>query len=384
MITREEYELLMSGEVREAIRRNRERDPLEVALDKRVAHASLVATQVKCLQRARRKLPSYAAAECILPPRAYEQASSEAVAAVKRLSGDRLLDLTCGLGVDSYLLSRRFREVVAVERDPVLVGIARENFRRLGVENVRVVQASAEEFLAACRERFDWIYVDPDRRDAAGRRQVRLEDCSPDVLALRGRLDETAGRLCVKCSPLFDVDEAFRLLPGCRVEAVSAGDECKELNIYLDGSQAGARVAEAVGLGRAEVAAEAYDPSPSEGPFEPERYRWLAVPDVALQKVRIVCHLLRERCFVRSENGYGFAVEQPRDFPGRVFEIAAIEPYAPKALKRSLKGQRAEILKHDFPFRTAQILSDTGLREGGGLRLAFTRIDGKNWMIRLK
>ena len=251
MITREQFELLMSGEVREAIRRNRERDPLEaveealgrdpleVALDKRIVHPSLVATQVKYLQRARRKLPSYAAAECILPPRAYEQSSSEAVAAVKRLSGDRLLDLTCGLGVDSFLLARRFREVVTVERDPVLADIARENFRRLGVERVRVEHASAEEYLAGCRERFDWVYVDPDRRDAAGRRQVRLEDCSPDVLALRGRLNEVADRLCVKCSPLFDVDEAFRLLPGCRVEAVSAGDECKELNICIDGSEAG-------------------------------------------------------------------------------------------------------------------------------------------------
>lgn len=384
MMTLEQFERLASGEVREAIRRNRERDPLEIALDKRIPHASLVATQVKYLQRARRKLPSYAAAECILPPRAYEQASSEAAAARKRLSGDRLLDLTCGLGVDALALSRRFREVVAVERDPVLAAVARENFRRLGAENVRVVNAPAEAFLAGCRERFDWIYVDPDRRDGDGRRQVRLEDCSPDVLALRGQLGETAGRLCIKCSPLFDVDEAFRLLPGCRVEAVSAGDECKELNIYLDGTRAGARAAEAVGLGRAEVEAAAYDPSPSAEPFEPERYRWLAVPDVALRKVRIVCHLLRGRCFVRSENGYGFAEERPEGFPGRVFEIEAIEPYAPKSLRRTLKGARAEILKHDFPLRTERILSDTGLKEGGGLRLAFTRIDGKNWMIRLK
>lgn len=384
MTTPEQYELLLRGEVREAICRNLERDPLEIALDKRIPHASLVATQVKYLQRALRKLPSYAAAECILPPRAYEQASSEAVAAAKRLSGDRLLDLTCGLGADAFLLSRRFREVVTVERDPVLAAVARENFRRLGAENVRVEQASAEEFLADCRERFDWIYADPDRRDAEGRRQVRLEDCSPDVLALRGRLDEVSDRICVKCSPLFDVDEAFRLWPGCRVVAVSSGDECKELNLIADGTRAGARAAEAVGWGRVEAEAATYDPSPSKGPFEPERYRWLAVPDVALQKVRLVCHLLRGSCFVRSENGYAFAAERPEGFPGRIFEIAAIEPYAPKSLKRTLKGVRAEILKHDFPYRTAQILADTGLREGGEVRLAFTRIDGKNWMIRLK
>lgn len=384
MIDREEYELLRSDELRRLILCNRERDPLEIALDKHLPHAALVATQVKYLQRAVRKLPSYAAAGCILPPRAYEQASGEAVAAVKDLSGGRLLDLTCGLGVDSFLLSRRFGEVVALERDPLLAEIARENFRRLGVENITVVARSAEEFLADCRERFDWIYVDPDRRDAEGRRRVRLEDCSPDVAALRETLRRVGERLCIKASPLFDVDEAFRLLPGCRVEAVSIGGECKETVICDDGLRPGARAAVAVGVGRVEAASGEYDPTPSAGPFEPGRYRWLLVPDVALQKVRLVCHALRGSCFVASENGYGFAAERPEGIPGRVFEIERIEPYAPKSLKRELRGVRAEILKHDFPASTAEILRQTGLREGGGIRLAFTRIGGKNWTIRLK
>ena len=74
MITPEEYALLRTDEVREAIARARGRDPLEVATDRRVPHARLVATQVKYLARAERKLPSYAAAQCILPPLAFEQA----------------------------------------------------------------------------------------------------------------------------------------------------------------------------------------------------------------------------------------------------------------------------------------------------------------------
>lgn len=60
-----------------------------------------MATQVKYLARAAQKLPSYAAAQCILPPLAFEQASSEACAAHKLLEGDTVLDLTCGLGADA-------------------------------------------------------------------------------------------------------------------------------------------------------------------------------------------------------------------------------------------------------------------------------------------
>lgn len=101
MMTPEEYDLLLTDEVQRAIAVSRGRDPLDVALDRTVPHARLVATQVKYLARAASKLPSYAAAQCILPPLAFEQASSEACAAHKRIDGDTALDLTCGLGVDA-------------------------------------------------------------------------------------------------------------------------------------------------------------------------------------------------------------------------------------------------------------------------------------------
>ena len=112
MITPGEYTLLLTDEVQRAIAANRGRDPLEVALDRNTPHARLVATQVKYLARAEAKLPSYAAAQCILPPLAFEQASSEACAAHKRIAGGAVLDLTCGLGADAFFLARRFRRVV--------------------------------------------------------------------------------------------------------------------------------------------------------------------------------------------------------------------------------------------------------------------------------
>lgn len=175
VITSEEYALLLTGEVQRAIAAARDRDPVEVAMDRTVPHARLVATQVKYLARAVQKLPSYAAAQCILPPRAFEQASSEACAAHKRITGDTVLDLTCGLGVDAFFLSRRFRRVVTLERNEVLARAAAENFSRLEATNIEVVNTSAEEYLRQEDLHFDWIYADPDRRSAEGRKLVRLE-----------------------------------------------------------------------------------------------------------------------------------------------------------------------------------------------------------------
>lgn len=383
MMTLDEYRLLTEPDVRRAVEANRGRNPLEVALDKRLAHAALVATQVKYLARAAAKLPSYAAAGCILPPLAFEQASSEACATHKRIGGGRLLELTCGLGVDTLFLSRRFEQVVTLERSEVLAAVARENFRRLGVTNVEVVNAPAEEYLARCAEHFDWLYADPDRRSADGRKQLRLEASSPDVLALLPRLKEVADRLCFKLSPLFDVDEAFRLFGPCRVEAVSLGDECKELVVSIDGEPP---LLEATALGRGSFALPpaGRDGATPPGAFLPERYGWLVQPDVALQKCRLARRALEGVADIWSDNGYGFAAGEPRDVLGRVFAIERIEPFDPGRLRRELRGCGAELLKHDFPLSGEELARRLGVRRGGGVRLAFTRIEGRFWTIRLK
>ena len=370
---------MLLPEVRRAIEAACGRDPLEVALDSRIPHARLVATQVKYLERARHKLPTFAAARCILPPRAFEQASSEGCARCKRIEGDRVLDLTCGLGVDAWALSRRFRRVTTLERDPVLAAVAAENFSRLGVANVEVVNSSAEEFLQREGLHIDWIYADPDRRSADGRKLVRMEDCSPDVVALLPRLREAAPKLCVKNSPLFDVDEAFRRFGPCRVEVLSVGDECKEVVVYADGSEPEI-VAEAVGRGR--FAVPYGTPSPVlPGRFDPSRCRWLALPDVALRKARLARLRLAGKADCWSENGFGFAAEAFDDPLVRLLPVERIEPFDPRRLKRELKGRRVEILKRDFPIEQTELMRRLGVRSGDDLRLAFTRIGNDYWVL---
>lgn len=381
MISREEITILCRPEVQQAIRANLDRDPLQVALDRQVPEARLVATQIKYLQRARRKLPGYAQACCILPPRAFEQASSEQTAAYKPIEGDTVLDLTCGLGVDAVALSRRFRRVVTLERNEALVEVARINLQRLGITNVEVVHTSAEEYVTHCRDHFDWIYADPDRRSAEGRKLVRLEDCSPDIVALYPRLRELADALAIKNSPLFDVEEALRYFPRSRVEVLSLDDECKEVLIYDDG-RGPLITATALGQG-------SYDgqqtPSIAQPPiFDPHAYQWLIIPDVALQKCRLVREHLAGKADCWSENGYGFAAVRPEGVLGRSEAIEAIERFNPKLLKRALKGHRVELLKRDFPISIEELRQRLAVKPGGEMRLAFTKIGEEYWTIRLK
>ena len=379
----EELDILRLQEVRQAIEENIERDPLRVALDNRIPHAREVATQVKYLQRARQKLRRMYEARCILPQRAFEQASSEQTAAAKRLSGGRLLDLTCGLGIDSTAMAERFESVVAIERDEVLAEVVRENLRRQGIDNVEVVTASAEEYVAACKEQFDWIYVDPDRRTDQGRRVVRLEDCSPNVVELWPALKRISSRVAIKNSPLFDVEEAFRLFGNCGVEVLSLAGECKEVMIYADGREP-ALAAEAVGKGRVEFKRSEIVNWPMPEEFAAAEYSHLIIPDVALQKARLVRHALHDVADVWSENSFGFARTEPRDVLGRVEEIARIEPFDMKALKRELKGVGTDITMRDFPHPLDEVRRRTGMRSGNEQRLALTKVEGRCYTIYLK
>lgn len=382
-MTLEELDILRSEEIRRAIEENIERDPSAVALDKRVPRASLVATQVKYLQRARRKLPRLYAARCIIPPRAFEQCSSEECAERKHISGGSVLDLTCGLGIDAMALSGRFERVVAIERDEVLAEVVRYNMSLLGIKNVEVVTASSEEYVATTTEHFDWVFADPDRRASDGRKMVCLEDCSPDMLKLMPLLRGRARRVAMKLSPLFDCDEAFRLCSPAEVEVVSVGGECKEVNIYTSAERDLLRVA-VVGGREWEFSPEDMTLSGSAERFEDRAWRYMLIPDVGLQKGRVAIAALRDYASIWSNNGYAFACELPAvELPVRIYPIRVIEQYNPRELKRRFKGVGVELLKRDCRLSTDAVRKAAGMKPGSEAMVAITTIESKSWVVEL-
>ena len=384
MLSNADIDIMATEEFRHSVLRNIERDPVVVALDKRVENASLVATQVKYLQRAKHKLPRLYSAGCIIPPRAFEQSSSEDSAEVKAISGGSILDLTCGLGIDTMSFAERFDRVVALERDEVLARVVRYNLGLLGVKNVEVVTTTAEEYLSQCDEHFDWVFVDPDRRSAEGKKMVRMEDCSPNVLEQMANIERVANRLGVKLSPLFDVEQARRLFPCSEVEVVSIAGECKELNVY---TRAGSEVLRIViaGVGVWEYGFEATTAQPTVAPLDVDNARYLIIPDVAMQKGRVAVAEFSPYAQIWSNNGYAFANELPEGkIPAKVYEIERIERYNPKQLKKEFKGKGVEILKRDTQLSIDVVRKATSMRAGSEHMMAITAIGSDIWVVHIK
>ena len=384
MLSNVDIDIMATEEFRQCVLRNIERDPVVVALDKRVENASLVATQVKYLQRAKHKLPRLCSAGCIIPPRAFEQSSSEDSAGVKAISGGSLLDLTCGLGIDTMSFAERFDRVVALERDEVLARVVRYNLGLLGIKNVEVVTTTAEEYLSSCEEHFDWVFVDPDRRSAEGKKMVRIEDCSPNVLEQMPNIERVANRLGVKLSPLFDVEEARRLFPCSEVEVVSIAGECKELNIYTKAAKQVLRIVIA-GVGVWEYDFDATTAQHTTALLDIDSAKYLIIPDVAMQKGRVAVAEFSPYAQIWSNNGYAFASALPEwQIPAKVYEIERIERYNPKQLKKEFKGVGVEILKRDTQLSIEAVRKATSMRAGSERMMAITAIGSDIWVIHIK
>ena len=177
--------------------------------------------QIAGWQKARTKLPSWAARDGIIyPPHlSMEQCSSEATAIYKaRIAGKgrRFVDLTAGFGVDAAFIAVGFQQVVTIEQQEKLCAITSENYRVLGLDQVEVRCGNGVEYLHTM-DHADLIFIDPARRDEHGGRTYGIADCTPNVLELREELLAKADRVMIKLSPMLDwrkaVEDLKALLP---------------------------------------------------------------------------------------------------------------------------------------------------------------------------
>ena len=205
----------------------------------------VIAAQMR--QKLRKKLPLWAETQGVEIPSSLslEQCSGQETALYKaevalRIAGPgaTIADLTGGLGVDSWAFSQKFKTVLYNEALTPLAEAAARNFKALGRNNIIIsnqtaTPATLETILGTIGPNI--IYLDPARRAENGKKVFLLEDCSPDILALKDKLLAASPNLLVKLSPMADITMLLeRLGPTCReIIVVCADGECKELLVRM-------------------------------------------------------------------------------------------------------------------------------------------------------
>lgn len=386
--------------------------------------------QIAGWQTARAKLPTLAATDGIIyPPHLnMEQCSSEATARYKaalagrllgRLDGAQrpteLIDITGGLGIDFSFLAPHFARAVYVERDRSLCAIASHNFKCLGLTAAETVNGDGVAYLrqrlasASGLSARPFVFIDPARRDANGRKVIGIDDCTPDVSALKETLMRATSGVLLKLSPMLDWHAAARaFIPYCReVHIVSVGNECKELLLVLSPSVPAAADTQAIRLVCANDAetfelAFSFGVKPSEPsgrmitvspdyraaaaeyqPLRPDGLvgACLCVPNASIMKAGVFDALATAFSVtpVDRDSHLFVSSREVADFPGRRFRITGLTTLNKRELRQRLAGiTQANIAVRNFPLSAAELRKRLKLRDGGSCYLFATTMGGRH------
>ncbi len=385
----------MNEITKQFIRENLNADVPTLALKKAPVgtDVSLALRQIEARQLLKKKVPSWSANEELLfPPHlSIEQCSSEASAKYKAslMQGQSFADLTGGLGIDTFFISQHFQQADYVERQVELCDLARHNFAALG-SHIEIWNETADDYLKHCGTK-DYIFIDPARRDAYGRKTVSIADCTPDVVALQDLLLEKAGRVVVKLSPMLDVTKALEELHHVHeVHVVAVANECKELDFVMERGYEGEVQCVCANLltRQPDVRFALEDEKNATAALAETVMRFLYEPNPAVMKAG--CHKLLTRrfgVFKLHKNSNLFTSDiLVADFPGRIFEVEAFAPFNKKVKQTLLSDvDNASIAVRNFPLTVAELRKALKIRDGDGIYLFATTLKGeKRVVIRTK
>ncbi len=341
--------------------------------------------QIAGRQKARTKLPSWAAIDGIVyPPHlSMEQCSSEATARYKASiagKGALFVDLTAGFGVDMALISQGFQKAVHVERQPQLCAISSENFRLLGLNHIEVVCGDGVAYLHTMRHA-DLLFIDPARRDVHGGRTYDISDCTPNVLEILDEMLEKADRVMIKLSPMLDWRKAVADLGKVNeVHIISVDNECKELLLILSKTMKPLRL---FCVNNDEGFEVVEDLLPQPRPL-PQDMRYLYEPNASVMKAG--CFALIEQRFgvVQLERNSHLFVSDKEilGFPGRRFMIEKRTTMNKRELKAALADvDQANITVRNFPMSVAELRKRLKLKEGGDVYIFATTISDEGHQL---
>ncbi len=387
----------LSSETLKFIKEHQEEDMRMLALQ--AARYPLVdmpaaITQITGLQIIKEKVPAWHATDGLIYPKhlSLEQCSSEITARYKAslLKGDTLIDLTGGFGVDCTFFAPNFKKVVYVERQNELCKIATHNFPILELHHIKVINADSVEYLRTT-DKVSCIFIDPARRNTAGRKVTAITDCEPDVKSLSSLLLNKADKVMVKLSPMLDLSLALSDMPEtCETHIVSVCNECKELLLILNNDKNKENKIYCINLdkkGNMQCFVFTRENEQSARcDYTSTIHKYLYEPNAAILKAgayKCVANIYKIKKLHPNSHLYT-ADELIKDFPGRVFSCLSVFSLHKKEMKKELNGiSHANITVRNFPASVAELRKRTKLKEGGDTYLfATTLADEKKVLIK--
>lgn len=373
---------ILSAEVSKFIKENLKKDlPSLILKGSPFENVSIqeIATQIKGLKVAEKKFPElYKNSDIIYPPQLnLEQTSSQITARYKSslIDGRTGIDITGGLGIDSYFISKNFDNLYYCELNKSLAEIAEHNFLALNSQNITVYTDDGLKVLKESEKNFDWTYADPARRDDYGGKVYKFEDCEPNIPKHLKMIFQNSEHLMVKSSPILDITAGIQELRFVKeIHIIAVKNEVKELLWILNKDLSGTPVIKTINFEKdkiQELSGKVEKNHPQVEFSLPQSY--LYEPNAAIMKSGLF-DLVAVKTQTRKlhQHSHLYTSGELINFPGRTFNITEIKEYKPSDLKRYFKSKKANITTRNFPESVESIRKKFKIKDGGTDYIFFT------------
>lgn len=372
---------LLQPEIQAYIREHVNDDVKKLALQKNpfpnVPWADIL-NQIAARQKAKEKLPTWFGTEDIVYPSkiSVEQTSSETAAKYKAglVSGESLIDLTGGFGIDDYYFSKQLKAVTHCELNGELSAIAQHNFEVLGATNIQCIPGDSYNTLTTANRQWDYIYIDPSRRNDAKGKVFMLADCLPNVPELLDTYFSFTKNILIKTAPLLDVSAGLGELHSVKaIHIVAVNNEVKELLWILEQDFTDAPMLIAVDLNKdgKQVFEARYGNEEIALLSLPKKY--LYEPNSAVMKSgafgTVASHYKLAKLHMHSQL---YTADELIDFAGRRFEIQQVLPYGKAEMKQYIEGKKMNTTVRNFPLKTEELQKKWKIKDGGDVYTFFT------------
>ena len=117
----------------------------------------------------------------------------------ERLRSGVIADVSCGVGIQAIYFAMVSERVIAIEKDPVRIELAKLNAESLGVENIDFIYGDATSKKIIDRIKADTVFSDPARRPEE---QIRtLETLEPSPIKIYKIYREVTDRIAFELPP---------------------------------------------------------------------------------------------------------------------------------------------------------------------------------------
>ena len=337
-----------------------------------------IINQIVSKKKSNQKLPTWFVTEGIYYPASIsiEQTSSEITAKYKSelISGNYLIDLTGGFGVDDYYFSKKFEQVIHCEKNTVLSEIVQHNYGVMNVKNITCLAQNSTDVLGQSDKKFDWIYIDPSRRSDVKGKVFLLKDCLPNVPENLKFYFSKSNSILIKTAPILDITAGCMELENIKaIHIVAVDNEVKELLWLLEKDYSGEIEIHSVNIQKEKTDINTFilgEHSPANFSLPQD---FLYEPNAPLLKsggVDYLCDALHISKL--HPHSHLFTHLELVDFPGRRFIINEVIPFKKENLKKQFECKKMNITTRNFPLSVEEIRKKYKIADGGTVYAFFT------------